>query len=227
MAKNNKAEETHTSIDTLNDSLTSIGAKAQAHRKLIVGIVVAVIVIIVAVLAYILLVRNPAKNNANVNAGAADIELIANGNDSIAAELYKQAAKDGYDSGNRATLQAAILLYNDGKYEEALKYVSDYSPKDELIGAAAYSLKGDCQVQLDKLQDAISSYKKAISQSGKNEYYTPFFMVKLARVYEALGNNADEAATYQQIKDDYPVYIRDVNPSVDKLLERAKLRAGK
>jgi tetratricopeptide (TPR) repeat protein len=227
MAKNKKVEETHTSIDTLNDSLTEMGAKVQANKKLIIRAAVVVVAIVAVVLIYIFAINRPAIKAADEAAGIADRELIVNGNDSLALQYYAAAAEKGKDSGNRAKLQAAIILYNQGKYAEALQYVDDYSTKDELIGAASYSLKGDCYVQLDKLSEAADAFNKAIKQSDDNAYYTPFFMIKLARVYAAQGNHAKEAELYGKIVDEYPSYVNNVNPSVKKLYRRAQIQAGK
>lgn len=227
MAKKQKVQETRTSLDTLNDSLTSLPQKLKESRKIITISSIVVLVIVAAILFYLFGIRQPGIRKANDNIGAADRELIVNGNDSVALSLYMQAAEDGYDAGNRAALQSAILLYNQGKYQEALEYTKKYSPSDNVIGAAAYSLQGDCYVNLDNLADAVSSFKKAISRSDSNPYYTPLFMMKLARVYEAQKNYAEAANTYQKIVDEYPVYCRDINHSVKKLLERAKLMQQK
>lgn len=228
MAKNKKkAEETRTSIDTLNDSLTSLPAKLKESRKIITTASIVVIVIVAAILFYLFGIRQPGINKANENIGLADRELIVNGNDSLALDLYLKTAESGYDAGNRARLQAAILLYNQGKYQEAINAVKDYSANDAIIGAAAYSLKGDCYVMLDKLPDAVSAFKDAIDRSDDNSYYTPLFMMKLARVYEAQKNYAEAEKLYQQIIDDFPVYSRDINTSIEKHLERAKLMQQK
>lgn len=228
MAKNKKkAEETRTSIDTLNDSLTSLPAKLKESRKIITTASIVVIVIVAAILFYLFGIRQPGINKANENIGLADRELIVNGNDSLALDLYLKTAESGYDAGNRARLQAAILLYNQGKYQEAINAVKDYSANDAIIGAAAYSLKGDCYVMLDKLPDAVSAFKDAIDRSDDNTYYTPLFMMKLARVYEAQKNYAEAEKLYQQIIDDFPVYSRDINTSIEKHLERAKLMQQK
>lgn len=228
MAKNKKkAEETHTSIDTLNDSLTSLPTKLKESRKIITVASIVVIVIVAAILFYLFGIRQPGISKANENIGLADRELIVNGNDSLALNLYLKTAENGYDAGNRARLQAAIILYNQAKYEEALNAVKDYSANDAIIGAAAYSLKGDCYVMLDKLPDAVSAFKDAIDQSDDNTYYTPIFMMKLARVYEAQKNYAEAEKLYQQIIDDFPVYSHDINTSIEKHLERAKLMQQK
>ena len=227
MSKNKKVEETRTSIDNLNDSLTSMSEKVQANRKLISGIVLTVTILVAAILVYVFLIRRPAAEKAATAVGVADRELLINGNDSTALAIYQQVAEDGYSAGNRAALQAAIILFNDGKYEEALASVSDYSAKDDVIGAAAYSLKGDCLVNLDRYDEAVKAFDQAISQSAKNPYYTPFFMMKKARVLRAQEKYADEAAVYEEILDQYPTYPRDYNVNVEKELSRARLRAGK
>ncbi len=64
-------------------------------------------------------------------------------NDSIATSLYAEAAKAGYKSGNRAKVEMGIRLFNDGKYEEAIKYLDDADIKDDIVAAGVYSLKGD------------------------------------------------------------------------------------
>ena len=227
MSKKTTGEETRTSIDDLNDSLTGISAKVQKNMKVlsIIGIVIALIV--VAVIVYIFLVRKPAVNKQNNAIAQADREMLMTGNDSIATAMYQKVAEGSYDAANRAKLMAAIGLYNDGKYDEAIKYLKDYSAGDAIIGPAALSLLGDCYVNTDKLDDAIAAYKKAISRSGDNEYYTPLFMVKLAHIYHEQKKYADEADIYQQIVDKYPAYLQNSYFNIEKDLERAKQLAGK
>lgn len=226
MAKSKKVEETRTSIDEINDSLTSMSEKVQKNQKsiLIVSLIVAVVIALVCI--YIFCFRNPGIKEANAAIGSADIELLVNGNDSLALVQYTKVAENyGGDAANRARLMSAIQLYQDGEYEKALNYIKDYSASDDVIGAAAYSLEGDCYVNLEKYQDAVGAYKKAISQSDDNPYYTPFFMLKLARVYNVLGDYAAEASTYKDIIKKYPTYNGGVN--LEKYYEAAQIRAGK
>ena len=76
MSKKTTDEETRTSIDDLNDSLTGISAKVQKNMKVlsIIGIVIALIV--VAVIVYIFLVRKPAVNKQNNAIAQADREML-------------------------------------------------------------------------------------------------------------------------------------------------------
>lgn len=222
-----KQETPETGLDNLNDSLTVMTAKVQDNKKIIMVCTLVVIAIAVLVLCYLNFVRTPGIQKENDKIGAADLEL-ALGNDSIAMAQYMDLADNGsYEAANRAALQSAILLYQDGKYEDALKYVEKYSVKDEIIGAGAQSLKGDCLVNLDRLDEAVKAFKQAVSTSASNPAYTPFFMIKLARVYAAQGNHADEAAIYEEVLREYPLYGPAHNVDVEKLLDRARLQAGK
>jgi len=222
-----KIQETpETGLDNLNDSLTAMTQKVQDNKKIIMVCSLVVIAIAAIILAYVYFFRNPGIQKQNDRIGAADLEL-AQGNDSTAMAAYMDIADNGsYDAANRAALQSAILLYKNGKYEEALKYIDNYSADEEIIGAGAYSLKGDCLVNLDRLDDAVKAFKEAISTSDSNPAFTPFFMMKLARVYAAQGKHQDEAAQYEAIVKDYPLYGQSHNVDVQKLLDRARLQAA-
>ncbi|MCC8176732.1 MAG: tetratricopeptide repeat protein [Bacteroidales bacterium] len=222
-----KKQETRTSIDELNDQLTSVGEKVQANKKYIAYAVVAVVVLVCAALIYMWAFRGPAIQKGNDAIGQADLQL-AMGNDSIALAQYEAVANSyGYAAGNRASLQAAILLYKEGKYQEALKYLDKFDAKESIIGAGAYSLKGDCYVNLNKLDDALHCYDKAISESDDNPVYTPFFMLKEARIYQAKGDYAKEAQIYEKVKEEYPKYAQTYGIDLDRYIERANAQAGK
>lgn len=227
MSKKKQQEEVLTPIDNLNNSLTGFTAKVKNNMKIIsiIGIIFAVVV--VGIIAYVLLIRKPNIKKADNNIAQADRELIMAGNDSTATEMYKKVAEDGYDAGNRAKLMAAIGLYKQHKYDEAIKYLQDYDAKDAIIGAASLSLLGDCYVNTDKLNDAVEAFKKAIDESDSNPYYTPVFMVKLAHIYHEQKKYADEAALYQEIVDKYPQFMATSGINVEKELQRANQLAGK
>lgn len=228
MSKKKTETPAETGLDNLNDSLTSITTKVQEKKKIITICSLGVVALVVIILCYFYFFRTPSVNKANDAIGNADLSL-ALGNDSIALDQYMTVADDmGYDAGNRAALQSAILLYQKGDYQKALEYVNKYSAKEDVIGPAAYSLKGDCYVNLDNLAEAVGCYKQAISKSDDNPAYTPFFMLKLARVYAAQDNQAEAAKIYKEILTKYPEYGSNNNIDIEKLLKRAELlSAGK
>lgn len=217
---NNKQNETRTSIDELNDTLTNVvEQKVQNNKKSIILGVLAIVAVAVGVL-FFMNMRESGSAAANDAIAQADMSLFQ-GNDSIALTQYMQVAdNEGYDAGNRAALQAAILLYKEGEYQKALDYLGKYSVQEALVGAASYSLEGDCYVNLEKYDEAIKAFEKAINASDNNEYYTPLFLIKQANVYRAKADYKNEAAAYEKIKNEYPEYCKTF--PVDKYIYRAK-----
>ena len=222
MANNKPVEETRTSIDEVNDTLTGIGEKVQSNPKVIVWGCIAVAAVVAVILIYVYAIRQPGKNAANNALGQADIELLM-GNDSVALAKYQQVAADhGYDAGNLANLNAAILLYKEGKYEEAISYLKNYSASESVIGASAKSLEGDCYVNLKQYPQAIDCFKQAVKISDNNPHYTPAFLLKEATVLREQKDFKAEAAVYEQILKDYPTYGSEIGVDIKKYLERAQ-----
>lgn len=225
MANNKNQTETRTSIDELNDSLSSIEQKVENNKKMIGWAVTALLAVICLIIAYIFLIREPGIQSANEAIGQADVTL-AQGNDSIALVQYQQVANEyGYDAGNRAALQAAILLYEKKDYQAALDYAKKYDAEENLIGAAAAALQGDCLVNLEKYDEAIDAFQKAVKISDGNALYTPIFLMKQATVLRHQERYAEEAKIYEEIKAEYPEFGAAYNVDIEKYLQRAQAQA--
>ena len=178
-------------------------AKAQANKGKLAGALIFCIVVVVAALAWFFINQSGNKKAAEL-AGKADVEM----NDSIAMQLYQQAAEAGHKNGNRAKLEVAIRYYGQEKYEELLK--------------------GDCLVNLDRLDEAVKAYKNAISEADENPDIVPFALIKLANVYRAQGNYKAEYEAYKTILDEYPSYqyAQGQQTDIRKYMERARIAAG-
>lgn len=224
MAKE-KANQTRTSIDEINEGLSSLEQRVENNKKVIGYAAVAILVIAALIFGYKYLYQQPRLESSKNEVCQADMSL-AIGEDSLALVQYKAVAdKYSNENGQRAALNAAIILYQKGKYEEAAKYVKEYGTEGTLVGPAAQSLLGDCYVNLNKLSDALSAYDKAISLSDNNELYTPLFMAKKAVIYREQKDFKKEAEVYQEIKDKFPSFSASYNMDVDKYLARAQAEA--
>ncbi|MDE6498747.1 MAG: tetratricopeptide repeat protein [Muribaculaceae bacterium] len=198
-------------------------AKAKANKGKLMGALVFCIVIVVAAFVWFF-INQSGSRKADDLAGKADIEV----NDSIAMDLYKEAAKAGHKSGNRAKLEVAIRYYGQQNYEEALKYLKDASIDDKIVAAGADCLKGDCYVNLDRLDEAVKAYKSAISTADENPDIVPLVLIKLANVYRAQQNYKAEYEAYKTIVEKYPSYQYAQGQQTDlrKYMERARIAAG-
>ena len=202
-----------TTLEEVNESLTSAAQRIEDNKKYINWALIAIAVLALLAGGYLHL-RNNGIEDAKKEIGDADIELLQGQEDEALKAYEKVAAEYGNKPGERAHLNAAIILYQKGEYEKAAKHLEDFTPDSKLIGPASRSLLGDC-------------YEKAISMSGDNEMYTPAFMLKKATLLHEQKKYAEEAAIYQTIKDKYPVFGQQSGFNVDKYLERANALAGK
>lgn len=204
------------------DTISGLGQKVANNQKTIMWGCIALTAVIAIILIYIFAVRRPGIANANNAIGQADIEMMS-GNDSTALVQYQHVADEyGYEAGNRAALNAAIILYRQKKYQEALEYLQKYDGTESVIGATAQALEGDCYVNLDKLDEALSCFDKAEKTSDNNPSLTPYILMKKANVYNAQKNYKAEAETYQTIISEYPEYGQRLGIDFEKYLDRAE-----
>ncbi len=215
-----------TTLEEVNESLTSAAQRIEDNKKYINWALIAIAVLALLAGGYLHL-RNSGIEDAKKEIGDADIELLQGQEDEALKAYEKVAAEYSNKPGERAHLNAAIILYQKGEYEKAAKHLEDFTPDSKLIGPASRSLLGDCYVNLKKYDKAMAAYENAISMSGDNEMYTPAFMLKKATLLHEQKKYAEEAAIYQTIKDKYPVFGQQSGFNVDKYLERANALAGK
>ena len=191
-------------------------AKARANKKTILGLSIAAFAIVIIALVW-LLVAQSGERKADELIAKADLEQ----NDSIAMNLYAEAAKAGYKSGNRAEAELGIRLYRQGKYEEALKHLKDADLNGSIAPAGVYSLMGDCYVNLDQYDKALDCYQDAIGKADKNPELVPLFLIKEANIYHAQQKYTAEARCYKTILEDYPTYAATTRTDLRKYYERA------
>ncbi|MCQ2291000.1 MAG: CDC27 family protein [Bacteroidales bacterium] len=211
-------KQTRTTVEDVNEKLTSMEQKLENNKKLIIYGVAAIVAVFAAV-AIFLMVRNNGIKDAQNMVNKADMEYMMKG-DSAALVAYKKAAQESYAPADRAAQMAATILYKQKKYDEAIKLLEGSSFNGKIMGPAALSLLADCYVNKKNYDQALSTYDKAISQAGDNESLTPVFMKKKATVLHATKKYDDELAVYEEMKSKFPGFALNMN--IDKYIERAK-----
>lgn len=187
--------------------------KDKKVRSIMMWASIAIAIVVIGTIAYIFGYRQPAIDKGNEAIGKADHIAMFEGNDSLALAAYQDVANQyGFAAGNRAKLESAIILYRQGKYEEALKYVNDYKSTDKVVAATALALKGDCLVNLDKYADAVKAYDKGISNADNNPQLVPFLLNKKAVVLMAgMKDYAAAAQVFKTMEAEYPQFAAQVN----------------
>ena len=106
------------------------------------------------------------------------------------------------DAANLSKFYAGASYLKLGNYENAINYLDEFSSSDLLIQARAYSLIGDAYVEIGDYDNAIYYFKKA-SNENPNEFFTPSYLLKLAIVYEEIGNLESALDTYEEIIEEF------------------------
>ncbi|WP_420155177.1 tetratricopeptide repeat protein [Siphonobacter sp.] len=116
------------------------------------------------------------------------------------------AIADEYGStkaGKLASFYAGVALLKQGKYDQAIEQLKDFSSSDLLIQARAYALIGDAYLEKKDASNAIDYYKKAADYKP-NKFFTPTYLLKLATAYEVANQNKEAIDSYSKIIENYP-----------------------
>ncbi|MCI5777201.1 MAG: tetratricopeptide repeat protein [Bacteroidales bacterium] len=127
---------------------------------------------------------------------------------------------DEYSStkaGKLATYYAGVCYFRLGDYDNAKKFLSQFSSDDEILSTMAIGLIGDAEVELGNDDAAIAQFKKAADKG--NKVTAPIFLEKLGVMYEKQGKADEAVAAYTKLKD-YPMSAQA--QMADKLINSVK-----
>jgi tetratricopeptide (TPR) repeat protein len=95
------------------------------------------------------------------------------------------------DAGNLANYYTGAIYLKQGKFSQARTYLEDFSSKDLLVQARAYSLIGDTYMEENNFEEAANYYHKAANYRP-NKFFSPSYLMKEALAYEK-ANKVEEA----------------------------------
>lgn len=237
--KDIKKDQEQTGIENLNESLTSFSSKVEKHKKVILGVVGGIVVVVLAGFGWYFFNKHQNKKSSEAYSTAVVNSIkeaqkaaaTSNNPDSVFSatmikNLQKVAqAEAGKTGANLANLQLANLYYSEGNAKKALEVLDAVDIDEPVMEMNALTLKGDCYVDLNKLNDAMSAYDEVIEKSKEdNPELAARVLMKKAVVLDSQKKYADALAIYEQVLKDYPQYA---NSDVEAYAERERALAGK
>ena len=205
------------------------------NKKIILGAVAAIIVVIAGIFVYNTQISGPREDKASTLLGKGQtyfnnemFDQALNGDGAGYIGFAKIASEYGStDAGNLANLYAGLCYANLGKWQDAVKYLEDYSPKgDAMISPAAIEALGNAYAHVGQIDKAISTLKDAASKAdakadnGTNNSLSPTFLLQAGELLESQ-NKVDEAnKLYQDIKKKYVNSAIVQSNDIDKYIER-------
>ena len=211
------SEETNV-IDQLQHSWSKYG-------KQISYALVVVILVVVGLFAYKNFVSGPNEIKASESMFRAeeyfrmDSARLALNGDNVNAGFLKIISKyGGTKSAKLAGFYAGACYLKLGDFNNAVKYLKDYSASAEQVQVRAYGLLGDAYSELNNKEEAVEQYKKAGTYSEKDEMFSPKYLFRAGYMYESMGKSKEAIEMYQIIKDKYPASQEGYD--IDKYLAR-------
>lgn len=195
----------------------------EANGKKITTVVAAIAILVGGYFAYKTYVVVPNEKKAAEAIWKAEdyyrldsFNLALNG-DGINLGFLKAISKySGTKAGNLSRFYAGTCYMQLGDYNNAIKYLKDFSTDQVEVKLRATGLLGDAYSELGKKQEAIDYYKKAGNLFDKDDVNSPEYLFRAAMLNQELGKNKEAIDLLHQIKDKYPGSQRAAE--VDKYL---------
>lgn len=123
----------------------------------------------------------------------------------------------GTPAANSAQYYAGISYLNIGNYEEAIRHLNKFKPKDPITTAMKFGALGDAHSELNDFDKALGFYRKA-ADAADNDLTAPYFLLKVGQLSEHQGKYADARKAYEQIRREFP--LSEEGQDMDKYLAR-------
>ena len=132
--------------------------------------------------------------------------------------LYIIKNYDGTKSANLSKYYAGVCDLRLGSYNEAIKYLTDFSTDSKPVQMMAYGCLGDAYSEVNKKSDAVDAYKKAAGTFENDKDNSAEYLFRAALLSEVLGKNKEALDMYKELKDKFPGTQR--GSQVDKYIYR-------
>ncbi|MDE3248410.1 MAG: tetratricopeptide repeat protein [Bacteroidota bacterium] len=217
-------DKINTPVPEEKDAVEKVTGFWNQYSKQILIALGAIVVIVGGFFAYQNFVSGPNERKASEAIRFAEdyyrkdsLKLALNG-DAINPGFVKVASKySGTKAGNLANFYAGSCYLGIGDFNNAIKYLEQFSTSEPLVKARAKALLGDAKAELGKKEEAVALYKEAGTTFEKDDFFSPKYLFRAAYLYETMGKNKEALETYKMIKEKYPQF-RDYD--IDKLMGR-------
>lgn len=190
-------------FNTLDEGASKTEEWVVKNQNYIIGVIGAIALVVLAYLGYNRFVAAPQEKEAMnemyqakkyfedaVSGISSDslYNMSLNGGEGKYGMLDIINEYSGTPAANLANYYAGMAYLNLKDYENAITYLSEFSSDDKMLGPIAYGGIGDAFVQLEQLPEGLEYYEQAFN-ANNNDYTTPMYLMKAARVAIELGKN--------------------------------------
>jgi tetratricopeptide (TPR) repeat protein len=216
-------------FNTLDQTASKSEQWIEKNQKIIFSGLIAVAVVILGYLAYNKYIVEPNELEAADELAYPKKYFEQAQNTTIAVDSLYNLSLNGADgkyglvdiadnynntkAGNIAKYMSGIAYLKIGDYENAIKYLSDFSSDDEMLGALALGNIGDAFAEINQQNDALKYYIDA-SEYKVNNFTTPLYLFKAGLMAMELEEYDKAEDLFIKIKDDYSKSDEAINISI-------------
>lgn len=219
------AEEIREQNLKLEDRLNNFEHWVNQNKNLLTYIAGGLFAIVAAYLGFTKLYLDPKSTEATNQMfmaekyfGLDSLERALNGDGNYLGFTQIMEDYEWTPAANLAHYYAGIIYLKQGKFEDAIDHLNDYSGKDKMVSSMSLGALGDAYSELGKMNEAVDYYKKA-AYHFENELTTPMFLKKAGMLLESQQKTAEAKRIYEEIKAKYPNTAE--GRDMDKYIARA------
>jgi tetratricopeptide (TPR) repeat protein len=212
----------------VNQTLVTVETTWQKIQKPLITGVLAVAVIVGGWFAYQTYIQQPKEAKASEALFKAEqyfamdsSSLVLNGDGQYKGVLNVISNFSGTKAANLAHYYAGVSYLKLGDFNNAIKYLKDFSTDAKQIQLLATGCLGDALAETNKKEDAVAAYKKAATSFEKDEANSSEYLFRAALLLETMGKSTDALALYQSLKTKFPK--TDKGSQVDKYIYRLSI----
>ncbi len=208
MAKKEETQDLLENAELIQEKLVDVETWLEKNPKTAIGIVAAILLVVGGFFGYRYYLNNQDMLAQKemfqaihyFEADSLNLALNGDGNNLGLLQIIEDYGMT--DAGNLANYYTGFIYLKQGKYPLAIFHFEDFSSKDLLVQARAYSLMGDAYMEQKDFENAAKYYSKAVGYKPNKEF-TPTYLMKSGLAYEKLNQNDKAKEAYQTIIDKY------------------------
>lgn len=195
----------------VNEGLEKVKGFWEKNKNIVIGISTAAIIIVGGWWLYKNMIVLPKELKAAEASFKAEqyfkndsLQLALNGDGQNKGFVYIAKEYSGTKIGNLANYYAGVIYLRTGDFNNAVKYLKDFSTDAKQIQMIAYARLADAYSELGKKEDAVELYKKAGHYFAIDDYNSPEFLFRAGYLLESMGKNDEALSLYKEIQEKYP-----------------------
>jgi predicted negative regulator of RcsB-dependent stress response len=214
--------------EDMSAALNKSEAFFNRNKKVLISSFVVLLVLVVGFFFYKTYVSMPRADKASTELAKAQ-ELFNNEQFDKANEGFLKVINDfrGTDAANLANLYAGLCYANQNKWQEAVKYLENYSSqKDAMVSPAAMAALGNAYANTGNTDKAIKTLKKAAAMADSksindaNYSLSATFLIQAGQLLESQKKNDDALKLYKEVKTKYVNAQQVQSKEIDKYIQR-------